>query len=138
MAAWTFGALRVSVLAFSMIFGPVVADAAWDFGNHVTPGQNVVHSILEAHGIQPHHDRTSDGIAAVAAESEEAGGASLQAGSSSFSFGTPLSPVSLTAPFAPPLLPAGARPAPFHVVMPPSHLSPPDSPPPRTAPSIFL
>ncbi|MGH2365430.1 MAG: hypothetical protein ACRDHX_12375 [Chloroflexota bacterium] len=118
------------VLAVGLIFGPLIADAAWDHDAHVTPEQAMLHWALEAQGIGHHHHLDlSTGVPLPAAAS---GGPMLRSGNSSPDFGTPAPPVTAS-PAAPCLALAGCG------FLPPSerlsdlHYPLPEAPPPRAA-----
>jgi len=55
LALWLFRTALACLLAAGMLFGPEVADAAWDHGVHVTPAQAALHAALVARGITHHH-----------------------------------------------------------------------------------
>jgi hypothetical protein len=102
LALWAGQALVALAIAAGLVLGPLVADAAWDRGVHVTPAQAAMHYALMAAGFTHHH--------AVPAKDPSAGqpvpGAALERSIPGLSWGTPITPAvqpDLGAPFMPAL-----------------------------------
>ena len=92
LGCWTIKVLLAALLATGLIFGPRIADMAWDHDAHVTPEQAMLHWALEAQGIAHHHHLESSGRTTSTGTSDE--GASLSSGNSGPNFGTPVTPAS--------------------------------------------
>ena len=97
LGCWGGRALLAAMLATGLIFGPRMADAAWDHDAHVTPGQAMLHWALEAQGVVDHHHHQTSATSATTSESTTTGSASLSSGNSEPNFGTPLTPAATSA-----------------------------------------
>jgi hypothetical protein len=129
MLGWLLNAALAAVIAAALVFGPELADLAWDAGVHVTPGQAMLHYALIAEGIQHHHHALSHSTHAVAAD--EGTGASLDTAGQGLTFGAPLNSVSVT-PHTPCLALVGCNMLSSPATSPTSYFAPPDTPPPRS------
>ncbi|HVA24950.1 MAG TPA: hypothetical protein VMW62_11225 [Chloroflexota bacterium] len=96
LGCWAGRALLATVLATGLIFGPRIADAAWNHDTHVTPGQAMLHWALDAQGVVDHHHATSAAAARTFAATAS-GGASLSPGNSTLNFGTPVTSAAISA-----------------------------------------
>jgi hypothetical protein len=90
LAAWLADAALAITLAAGLLFGPEMADRAWDNGIHVTPAQAAMHAAFLASGLAHHHSHTTLPAGQAAAPIPE--GASLQPDATGTTWGTPFTP----------------------------------------------
>ena len=122
LAGWLGRAGLALLIAAGLLWGPLLADKAWDQGVHVTPAQSALHGALIANGFAHHH-----GVPLPTAHTT---GTGFQAGSSATSWGTPLTQaLQSTAEVCPVLAPCYLMPT---TQLPPQSAAlPPLSPPPE-------
>jgi hypothetical protein len=84
LRAWLSKASLVALVAAGLVWGPLIADRAWDQGAHVTPAQAALHSALLAGGFAHHHGGPTPGA------TSRATGVGFQAGGAGTTWGTPL------------------------------------------------
>ena len=90
LATWLAKASLVALISAGLLLGPSLADAAWDRGVHVTPGQVAAHNALIAAGFSHHHVHgQSTGSPSQGEQSNTPG---VSAGASGSSWGSPITP----------------------------------------------
>jgi hypothetical protein len=89
LALWLGKSLLAAGIAVSMLFGPELADRAWDQGVHVTPAQAAMHFALIAQGFTHHHGQTAKAVS----HGTGAGGPVVEASSPPPDWGTPFAQI---------------------------------------------
>ena len=88
LGLWLANASLALTIAGSLLFGPEIADRAWDRGIHVTPAQAAMHAALLANGLAHHHGAMP--LPARHTTAPQGDGPSLQPIGAGSPWGTPL------------------------------------------------
>ena len=128
LALWLAKAVLAASLSAGLLLGPLLADAAWDRGVHVTPAQAATHYALISSGLAHHHAHSHNAAPASAGSEQTV----VEDAGSGLSWGTPTLPALVAdCPMQPPLM-AGCVALPGQSI-PESHVTSPSTPPPETA-----